>query len=180
MRLSNDLIGKSVLLRTATEDDAEFILGLRMDPRLNRFLKKTDPSLQKQRDWIAKKQSEENDYHMIIQGHDGQRMGVIALYAINSAEGTFDWGRWIIAEDAPFSAAIESAILLYDLAFYGLGLKKALFEVQRANKKVINFHKRFGARSLRNDEKYEYFSFDEPSFKEALARYKKFHDLRKG
>jgi RimJ/RimL family protein N-acetyltransferase len=177
MILKENLIGKNILLRTAREDDAEFILGLRLNPRLNQYLKKTDPSLEKQRSWIAQKQKQENDYHMIIDGLSGKSWGVIALYAVDPEKKTFDWGRWIVAEDAPFSVSIESAILLYKFAFDDLQLERALYEVQKANLKVINFHKRFGAKVRGEDEKFLYFVFDREAFDKAMVRYKKYHDF---
>ncbi|MFC1510850.1 GNAT family N-acetyltransferase [Candidatus Margulisiibacteriota bacterium] len=177
MILENNLAGKNILLRTAQEEDAEFILQLRLNPKLNRFIKKTDASIEKQRIWIAQKRAQKDDYHLIVQGLDGQKLGVIALYGIDMEKKTFDWGRWIIAEDAPFYAAVESAVLLYDFAFNGLGLQGALFEVQRANEKVISFHKRFGAELLRSDKHFDYFSFDKSGFMKALIKYEKYHNI---
>ena len=43
---------KNIKLELITEDDAEMILKLRTDPKLNKFLSKTDSSIEKQKEWI--------------------------------------------------------------------------------------------------------------------------------
>jgi len=174
MRLKDNIAGKHVLLRTAEEADAEFILKLRLNPKLNKFLNETDPSVEKQKAWISAKQRDPNDYHMIIQGLDGAALGVIAVYDIDYKEKTFEWGRWIIAENAPYYAAIESALLVYHLAFDILNLELALFGVQLQNAKVISFHKQCGAKITKEDEKGAYFSFSKKDFSAFSKRYKKF------
>ena len=49
MLLNDKLIGKRKLLRSVVEDDAEFILSLRLNPDLNGFINTTDLSVEKQR-----------------------------------------------------------------------------------------------------------------------------------
>ena len=78
------LVGKNIYLRTAQPDDAEFVLSLRLNDNLNKFIKKVDSSVENQKQWILNKQKELNDYHMIICDNlTGTRLGVIALYDID-------------------------------------------------------------------------------------------------
>jgi len=168
------LVGKHIVLRIAREDDAEFILKLRLDPALNKFLHETDPSVEAQRAWIKMKQGEDNDYHMIIEDKSGKRLGTVAVYNIKGK--TFEWGRWVISKTAPFYAAIESAVLVYDFAFNELLLEKSIFDANNQNKNVVRFHKEFGARVMKEDEKATWFVVEKEDFKKALVKYKRFYD----
>lgn len=178
MILKEKLYGKNIYLRTAEPDDAEYILSLRLNDNLNKFIKKIDPSVENQKKWIISKQDEINDYHMIIcDNNTNQQLGVIALYDINCIKGTFDWGRWVIAEDAPSYSSIESVILLYDFAFFTLNLKASLFEVRKGNQKVIKFHKRFGSEVISEDENFYYFRFDKKTYENTIEKYKKYRKI---
>ncbi len=46
--------GKNTNLRIASENDGAFILELRLNPLLNKFIGETDPNLEKQQQWIKK------------------------------------------------------------------------------------------------------------------------------
>jgi RimJ/RimL family protein N-acetyltransferase len=171
------LVGKNIYLRTAQPDDAEFVLSLRLNDNLNKFIKKVDSSVENQKQWILNKQKELNDYHMIICDNlTGTRLGVIALYDIDFEKGTFDWGRWVISENAPNYTSIESVILLYDFAFFSLNLKISLFEVRKGNEKIIKFHKRFGSEVISEDENFSYFRFNKDSYEKIVKKYKKYRD----
>ena len=162
MILENNLNGKNILLRTAEPEDAEFILSLRCDPELGKYLKQTDPSVEKQRKWIAKKKIESNDYHLIIENKSNESLGVIAIYEKSNIKwdtGDFDWGRWLISRKAPITTAFESTVILYNFAFFYLNLHRALFEVRKNNKKLIAYHHSYGANIVSTDDVYVWFEF---------------------
>lgn len=171
MILKNNIVGKHILLRTALGKDAEFILKLRLDPELNKFLHKTDSSVMKQRAWIAEKKKTADDYHMIIQSLDGKRLGIVALYDINWKSKAFDWGRWVISKSAPLCTAGESMALVYHFAFNVLRLELALISVYKDNKKVVAFHKGYGAKEIRKDSECVYFRFSKKDFDNFLNRH---------
>lgn len=177
MILQQPLQGKRLRLRTAEPHDASFALHLRTDPELNRFLKPIDPSLENQKQWIQDKQSTPNDYHMIMESLDSKPLGVIALYDIK-VDQSFDWGRWVIAKKAPFYAAHESMILLYNFAFNILGLKKAFFEVRKENERVIDFHKNYGAVIEVTDANYHWFGYKCDQFNNDLGMQSVVKDFR--
>lgn len=179
MILENNVIGKRVALRTARPDDAEFILKLRLNPKLNRFLHETDPSVEKQRAYIAAKQRQENDYHMIIETIEGKRLGVVAVYDINPVEKTFVWGRWLIDPDFP-GYAVETAILIYHFAFNVLNLQTAIMDVVKDNAKVVAIHNRLGAEVTGSDNENIYFRFPKTKFKNLLERYRDRHNFKLG
>ncbi|MFH1958630.1 MAG: GNAT family N-acetyltransferase [bacterium] len=174
MKLNKKINGPHIQLRTATEDDAEFILSLRLDPLLSRYIGKTDTSIEKQRRWLREKIEKKDDYHMIIETLKGQYLGVIALYNIDSQNKTFEWGRWIIKPDAPTYTAVESALLCYFLGFKILKLERSVFGVMKENVKTISFHKKFGASVIREEPVSIWFEYTKEYFEKTTQRYKRF------
>jgi len=177
MILENNLYGQNILLRTAEPEDAEFILSLRLNPDLSKYLKPIDPSVEKQRKWIEKKKIEPNDYHMIIENKSSEKLGVVAIYEklnIKWANGDFNWGRWIISREAPFMVAFESMVLVYNFAFFSLNLRRALFEVRKNNKRVHAYHFSYGANIVSIEDTYHWFEFTVESFlnNEKMREYK--------
>ena len=162
MKLKNPIQGKYVNLRTANPNDAAFILSLRLDKDLGKYLKPTDPSVEKQRQWIKNRQKKKDDYHMIIENKNGKNIGVIAIYDIKN--DTFDGGRWLLSRNCILLAAIESCYLLYMFAFNILNLKEGLFEIRKNNKKVIAFHRTLGADIVGEDDTYIYISYNKEKF----------------
>jgi RimJ/RimL family protein N-acetyltransferase len=164
LRLDENIVGRSIRFRIGEPADAEFVLSLRLDPELSRYLKPVDPSVEKQREWIKAKQSEQDDYHMIIESHEGERYGVIALYDVKG--DTFDWGRWVISREAPKHVAFESMLLIYQFGFLTLGLGKTMFEVRKRNNAVIAYHQHFGAKIRGEDDTYVWFQYTKRQFLE--------------
>jgi RimJ/RimL family protein N-acetyltransferase len=164
VKLKNDIIGPYIRLRTATEDDAEFILSLRLNPALNKFLHETDPSVEKQKEWLRAKMDEENDYHMIIESLNGEQLGVVALYDINPVDKTFEWGRWIVKPGAPKYTALESAVLCHELAFYHLGLNKSIATPDWEHERVVSFLGRFGFTIVKENPDGPWFELTKEDF----------------
>ncbi|MCJ2367251.1 GNAT family N-acetyltransferase, partial [Aeromonas dhakensis] len=64
---------KTISVRLIDVGDAEFILSLRTDGRLNRHLSQTSSSLEQQRDWIKnykERESQGDEYYFIIYRND--------------------------------------------------------------------------------------------------------------
>ena len=71
-------------------------------------------------------------------------------------------------------AAIESALLIYDFAFFSLHYKKSHFDVRKENKKVIDFHLRFGAEIVGETDKDLLFVYGLDTYLEVRKRYSRF------
>ena len=69
-------------VRFVEESDAEFILSLRTDPKLSRYLHATDNDVEKQRQWIRKYKEREAHgkeyYFMYIKNEN--KLGVSRIY----------------------------------------------------------------------------------------------------
>jgi RimJ/RimL family protein N-acetyltransferase len=136
-------------LRAVQQEDAVFLLRLRLDPSLGKYLNATDPSLERQQQWIANQQAAEGDYYFIITDHDGEPVGCVALYRIDDHERDAELGRWICV-GSPLNV-VESIVLTHDVGFGPLGLRRIYTRTASENVSVVNFHKRFGARLVRDD-----------------------------
>lgn len=164
--------GKSIFLREVFEDDAEFILQLRTDPLKGRHLSQTFADLDSQKIFIQNYSKSLTDFYFLICDWEWNRLGTIRIYDIK--DESFCWGSWIIANNAPTNTAVESALLLYDFAFFSLHYQKSHFDVRKGNERVVRFHERFGARITSEDELNYYFSYGLSAYLKVREKYAKF------
>jgi len=169
MRIS----GHNIALRLVELDDAEFILRLRLDERLNRHISATGADLDSQIEWLRRykeREREGREYYFIVEGTDGQPYGTVRLYDFH--QDSFCWGSWIMLPGNP-AKAFESAVLAYECGFNKLGFAKSHFSVDKNNSRVVAFHKRFGAKVVREDETNYYFQSSRADFEAAKERYQR-------
>lgn len=167
--------GKNTNLRLVEVDDAEFILDLRLDQTKNRYISKVENDLNKQVDWIKeykKREKQEKEFYFIIENNKNERYGVLRLY--DFVGDSFCWGSWILRENSPSYMAIESALLVYEFAFYELKFKKSHFDVRIDNEKVVAFHTRLGAEVTGSDELNYYFNYTKEKYEEIKNKYRKY------
>jgi RimJ/RimL family protein N-acetyltransferase len=164
--------GKRIAFREITPDDADFLVRLRTDPDLSKHLSHTDAHIEQQRDYIRNYLTSLTDFYFIITDWHHHPLGTIRIYDIQGS--SFCWGSWILLKEAPSSAAIESVLLLYDFAFFTLHYDKSHFDVRKANNKVVDFHQRFGARIVREDELNYYFEYDRDSYLQIRQKYHRY------
>lgn len=166
---------KHIVLRLVEEDDAEFILSLRIDDDRNRYLSTVKNDLNAQREWIKaykNREARSEEYYYVIEASDSERLGVVRLYDFR--DDSFCWGSWILKRGAPKYAAIESALAVYELAFYTFGFNRSHFDVVKGNDRVIAFHRRFGAKQIDEDETNVYFVISKENYETTREKYRKF------
>ncbi|MGA0605999.1 GNAT family N-acetyltransferase [Phenylobacterium sp. VNQ135] len=146
MRHELNLTGFGFRLRPVVGADAAFILGLRTDPELGRYLHATSPRLSDQEAWIAAYEARPGDYYFIVEDvKDGAPVGTVGIYDVGAeAPAQGEWGRWLIHPRSV--AAVESALLVYRMAFEQLGLGAVYCRTVADNAKVVSFHDSSGAR----------------------------------
>lgn len=169
------LSAKSIKLRLVETSDAEFILNLRLDEKYNSFISKVDNDLDSQRSWIEKyKKDEKNNrqFYFIIETVDGKRCGTVRIYDLTA--DSFCWGSWILNHDKTRYSSIESALLVYQYGFEKLGFDKCHFDVMKDNTKVVEFHKRFGAKIVREDAVNFYFQITKDDVEKNTKKFEKF------
>jgi RimJ/RimL family protein N-acetyltransferase len=137
MRHELRLSGAAFGLRPVRDDDAGFIVGLRSDPELSRYLNPTSSSVDDQLAWLARYYERPGDCYFVIERlATGAREGLVGIYDIAHGEG--EWGRWLLCPGS--LAAVESAALIYRCAFDLLGLEAVYCRTLAANERVVSFH----------------------------------------
>ncbi len=167
--------GKNINIRTVELSDAKFIFNIRQSSYKTKYLSQVKGTLENQIQWIKEYKIKENnkeEYYFIIESKITQQLGLVRVYDLR--ENSFCWGSWIIKEDAPTYTAIESALCIYEFAFYTLGFNNSHFDVRKGNTKVINFHKRFGAKIVNEDEMNYYFEYKKEKYEEIKQKYKRY------
>jgi hypothetical protein len=128
------------MIRLVEEDDASFIVGLRNNPKLNRYLSQTSANVNNQIFWIRnykiKEKNIEELYFIVFE--NGLRKGLYRLYHINSA--SFTIGSWLFDSCENKNLPILTDLLMGDIGFYGLNKPVLLFDVRKVNRKVIQYH----------------------------------------
>lgn len=165
------IVGKTIILRNAQPEDAEFIVKIRTDARKGQYISATSSDIEKQRQWLQQYLESEGQAYFIMTSLDGEKYGTVRMY--DQQGDSFCWGSWVIAADAPTHVAIESALLVYT---YGLklGFTKAHFDVRKGNESVIKFHKRFGAVMTGETELDYLFEINKENIESSLEKYKKY------
>lgn len=152
--------GPNLILRLIRPEDADYVHALRTDPTYNRHLSEVHGTADDQRRWIEGYKAREADLrelYYVIERKDGIRCGLVRLYDIGA--DSFTWGSWILDHNKTRKAALESAVLVYNAAFEGLGLPKAQFDVRRDNANTLAFHRRFGATETHETDQDIYFIY---------------------
>lgn len=149
--------------RFVTEDDAEFIIKLRTDPRLTRFIHDTDSDMQKQREWIRNykvREAEGKEYYFVVSNKDIPA-GLIRIYNIH--DKVFTVGSIIMDKEAPIHCALAATIMAKEIAFETLDLElEDTFDgVHVDNKQVVKLSLSWGKKEYRRfqDVKGEYIAF---------------------
>ncbi|EDP75578.1 GNAT family N-acetyltransferase [Hydrogenivirga sp. 128-5-R1-1] len=159
------LEGRYIKFEYVKEDDAEFILNLRTNAKLSRFISKTEKDIKKQIEWIKEYKQREKEgkehYFIIKNKSSGEKEGTVRVY--NMRNDICEWGSWILKSNNPL-IAIDSIILIYKFIFSQLEFEKVTFDVIKENKEVIMFHKSYGAEKIGEDQKSIYFLFKKNKF----------------
>jgi RimJ/RimL family protein N-acetyltransferase len=143
MRHDVGIDGVAFRLRPITTGDAAFIVALRNDARLSRFLHRSAPDVAAQRRWFDAYFERPGDYYFIVERRaDGSAEGAIGIYDLDAAARRAEWGRWVLR--AGSLAAAESAWLVYRAAFDVLDLDLVYCRTATANQRVVSFHNTCG------------------------------------
>lgn len=138
--------GENFRLRPVTIEDAAFIIELRTNPERARFIHPISSSVSDQARWLEQYFERSGDYYFIIEHSKTARPeGTIGIYELDATRMCAEWGRWIVRPGS--LAAIESAVLIYKVAFTLLDLEMVYCRTVTENAKVVLFHKIFGLTS---------------------------------
>ena len=157
--------GIHLSLRLVEPDDAGYLHGLRMNPTYNSHLSAVTGTVEDQRSWIEaykRREAAGSEYYFVIERKDGMPCGVVRLYDI--AGDQFTWGSWILDQNKPRKAALESAILSFGVGFDALGLEMANVDVRVGNSHAEAFYRRLGMTEVRRTEQEIFFVYSREQF----------------
>ena len=167
--------GTSLSLRLVVPQDASYIHALRMDPRYNAHLSAVTGTVTDQENWIARYKIREAagmEYYYVIERRlDAASCGLVRLYDISGDR--FTWGSWILDENKPSKAALESAVLSFGVGFKHLGLAVADIDVRNDNTGARAFYERFGMRYLRRDAVDTFYEYTRADYNRDLEGHMK-------
>ena len=150
--------------RLVTEEDAPFILNLRTNQKLSRYVHAVDNNLQAQIEWIRnyKKREEKGEDYYFIYFSKGNPIGVNRIYNITPEGST--GGSWICSPDATVEESIATNFIQTEIED-SFEIPIGPFNVSKGNNQVLKFHLNMGSDIIsdndqeftlvRNKEKYE-------------------------
>ncbi len=158
--------------RFVEESDADFILKLRTDTRLGRFLNSTKPDKEAQIIWTKEYKKRELagvDYYFVFEKPKGTPLGVCRIYDVEEDEFTI--GSWLFSPDAPVGSAILADIITREIAFELMPEKKLRFDVRRGNINVLRYQNTYKPIILRESSEDVFFELSRENFE----KYKRLH-----
>jgi len=173
LRKAQLVVGKTLNFRNADVADAAYILCLRTNSEKSRYLSAVSENLADQQAWLAGYKKSDDQAYFIIE-YKGEQIGTVRLY--NPEGDSFCWGSWILASTCPKHVAIESALMVYAYAIDHLGFKSAHFNVRKGNERVWQFHERFGARRVSEDQDDYQYRLDGEAIRKSRQRYQRYLD----
>jgi RimJ/RimL family protein N-acetyltransferase len=127
--------GPAFRLRPVADDDAAYIVDLRA--RGGPYINRGATTVAQQRDWLARYYAREGDVYFVVEARrDGGREGLVGIYEVR--DGIAEWGRFVLEPGSV--AAVEAALLVYDVAFDDLALERVCCRTLAANVRVVAFH----------------------------------------
>lgn len=148
MRHDIVLQGYGCRLRPVGLNDAAFIVDLRNQPFAQGTIHSTDPSVEKQQAWIERYLERNRDYYWIVESLDnGEAVGAVGFYDITEDGREGMPGRLVVMPQTKFNI-FAPLFLIYDYFFSNTPLQRIIMDVVASNKKVVRFHKIYGARMV--------------------------------
>lgn len=165
-KLRNDFKfeGLGLEVRLVDERDVDYILSLRTNKHLTRFIHQTDNDWDKQLEWIRhyKKREHDGREYYFIYFLDGKPVGLNRIYNIFEYYGTI--GSWICSPDNETETSLATYILMFDLMFDHIKLDITIFDVRKVNRHVWKLHKMLGAQSVGESDIDYYFTLNKETY----------------
>jgi len=150
------IVGKYVNLREVEIKDCAFILKLRTNEKLSKYINQTSSDLQRQIDYINKYKSLENEWYFIIENKKEEPLGTIRIYPYPdypkypeySEAGNLGTGSWLMKDGSSPLESIESDYLVKEFFFNVLNINFTPMEINKENKTVIVFQNKWGNKMI--------------------------------
>lgn len=166
MKIEDDfrLYRYGLSVRLVNEDDAKFILKLRTNQKLSKYLNTTDNDVLKQKQWIKEykaRQSKGVEYYFIFY-EENNPVGLSRIYDVRKK--SFIVGSWLFKETKNVNSPIFGNIITREVAFKLFPQSDLLYDVRKENKKVLNYHNYFSPEKIKEDVENYYFKVSKDNF----------------
>ena len=151
-------------VRFVKEEDTDFILQLRTDEKISKYLHQVKSDAQEQKEWIKKykkREEEGSDYYFIYYDGDSP-IGVNRIYNISDTCATS--GSWICKPEVDFEKKIYTLIIVREIIFDFLGKQEDCFDVRKKNKTVVGIQKMFGSKIVSENDIDYFFNLKKEDF----------------
>lgn len=154
-----------IILRLVKESDAKFILKLRTNSLLNKYISPTSHDLPSQISWIKDyKMREESglEFYFVAEDYNQNRFGTIRLY--NFDEKSFEIGSWIFDSNSPLGMAVKAHFIGFETGFEILNAEYCRFEIRKKNTAVLRYMKDFKTTLVNEDDLNFYYILTKENF----------------
>lgn len=151
-------------VRLVREEDAEFIVKLRTDPQLSRYLMHTDNDVNKQMAWIReykKREAEAKDYYFIFY-KESCPIVLCRLYNIDWTHLTYTSGSWISVPGTDYESVMTCSIIMEEIAQGIMGLLVDIYDVRKGNTQVLNFQRKIVCAMQYGETELDYLFMSTP------------------
>ena len=132
--------GQAMYLRPVETSDAKFLVEIRNDEKLSRYLHPVSLSVKAEEEWILKQRERDGDYFFMICDKEHKSLGAVRL--CNIANGSGEVGSLISYGNSIQN--MEAELCVIDFAFDVVGLEFLHGYTLVENRPVISYHKKFG------------------------------------
>lgn len=161
-----------IRVRFVNKSDASFILALRTDPQLGRFISETSSEIGQQIKWLEnyKLREKEGKEYYFIYYYKEEPMGVNRIYNINFEKKEAVGGSFVFKKRCLLELPVLATLIQLDIAFNLLGIDKILGDIRKGNQKVVKFHKILKVHFTGEDEQNLYYEYDRDTFNKTKAK----------
>ena len=146
-------------VRLVEEVDSDFIVKIRLNPKVSLYMHKADNDVEKQREWICKYKEREKrgeDFYFLFELPDGTPQGVSRIYNIN--ENSFTTGSWVFDTCSRPTSAILGDILTKEIGFELYPDSVCHWDNNKSNLNVLKYSKLYNPTIERETNDTIYFS----------------------
>ena len=164
------IMGPKLLLRPATEVDSSFIISIRSQHTEAGHISRGSENITEQVNWMKSyklREQRQEEYYFIIEDHFGTQIGTVRIY--DFLNGIFNWGSWILSNNKPQKAALESTLLSMGFAFRVLKFDAGIVSVHPRNSKALGFYRRLEMQEITENEKEIKFLYSKAKFESDLS-----------
>lgn len=160
-----------IMARFVDVNDVDFILSLRSDKELTKYIHQTENDRDAQIVWLKGYKERERagkEYYFIF-SKDGVEYGLERIYSVT--EENFTHGSFLFKPDAPIGMSSLCDIITREVGFDILGIPKNLFDVRKGNNNVLHYHKTFQPIFLYETELDRFFELSKENFDKNKQKY---------